>query len=51
LWHIAEVEDNWVREAVYSEPWRFPFGRGVKAARAEQYPGKAELLDYFDVRK
>jgi hypothetical protein len=51
LWHIAEVEDNWVRTLVIGEPARFPFAVQVRAAREDQYPPKASLLAYFhDVR-
>ena len=47
LWHIAEVEDNWVRALVTNEPLRFPFGVGVRDAHDEHYPAKQQLLDYF----
>ena len=47
IWHIAEVEDNWVRDLVYSEPKRYPFGCPVRDATADQFPNKSELLDYF----
>ena len=47
LWHIAEVEDNWIRQLVSGEPLRFPFGVQVRAAADEQYPAKARLLEYF----
>jgi uncharacterized damage-inducible protein DinB len=47
LWHIAEVEDNWVRALLHGQPKRYPFGRSVKIASPDQYPGKAELLKYF----
>jgi uncharacterized damage-inducible protein DinB len=51
LWHIAEVEDNWIRDLVTAESRRFPFGVQVREVRDEQYPGKDALLDYFhDVR-
>jgi hypothetical protein len=43
LWHIAEVEDNWVRTCLLDEAPVFPFGRPLAAAGAE-YPSKAELL-------
>ncbi len=46
LWHIAEVEDNWIRSLVTGEPLRFPFGVQVREAE-EQYPPKQQLLDYF----
>lgn len=49
LWHIAEVEDNWVRSLVTREPMRFPFGMDVRgAASDDQYPRKAQLLAYLD---
>ncbi len=47
LWHIAEVEDNWVRSLVTREALRFPFGVQVREASDEQYPAKARLLEYF----
>ncbi len=47
LWHIAEVEDNWVRDKVYGQPRRFPFGASVRDAATEDYPRKGELLEYF----
>ena len=47
LWHIAEVEDNWIRAMVTGEPLRFPFGVQVRAATDDDYPTKAQLLAYF----
>ena len=47
IWHIAEVEDNWVRDKLRGEPRRFPFGRSVRASSTEPPPGKEELLRYF----
>ncbi len=47
LWHIAEVEDNWVRDKLYGLPKRYPFGASVRAMPPEQYPSKADLLAYF----
>ena len=32
LWHIAEVEDNWVRQLLLGEERRFPFGMSVRTA-------------------
>ena len=50
LWHIAEVEDNWVRDKLHGLERRYPFGTSVKAGHVA-YPSKAELLAYFrDVR-
>lgn len=52
LWHIAEVEDNWIRLMVTGEPLRFPFGPQLREAEPAQYPGKAALLAYLeDVRE
>jgi hypothetical protein len=47
LWHIAEVEDNWVREKVYGEAKRYPFGHSVRSAGAA-HSSKADLVAYFD---
>ncbi len=47
LWHIAEVEDNWIRSLVTREPLRFPFGVQVRAATDEDYPSRDELIDYL----
>lgn len=47
LWHIAEVEDNWVRHLLLGEARIYPFGRTVREATPEQYPTKAALLTYF----
>jgi uncharacterized damage-inducible protein DinB len=47
LWHIAEVEDNWVRDRLLGEPRRFPLGPSVLNATREHYPAKATLLAYF----
>ncbi|MHC4108587.1 MAG: DinB family protein [Planctomycetota bacterium] len=47
LWHIAEVEDNWICALVTGEPLRFPFGAQVRAATENDYPSKAQLLDYL----
>ena len=47
LWHIAEVEDNWVRDLLSGEPRRYPFGVSVREATRQQYPTKARLLAYF----
>jgi hypothetical protein len=52
VWHIAEVEDNWIRERLYGHPRRDPFGSSVRSAALDQYPTKAELLSYFaEVRR
>ena len=47
LWHIAEVEDNWIRALLEGEPKRYPFGCSVKVATSDQYPSKSMLLEYF----
>jgi len=47
LWHIAEVEDNWVRDVLLGQPRRYPFGRSVRDASRGQYPAKDDLLAYF----
>ena len=47
LWHIAEVEDNWIRSLVMGQPLRFPFGVQLRAAAQSDYPKKRTLLDYF----
>ena len=51
LWHIAEVEDIWIRELVLGaevDALYFPFGIQVREARrAAQYPAQTELLGYL----
>ncbi len=47
IWHIAEVEDNWIRDRLYGEPRRYPFGRSVQGTAHDEYPAKAALLSYF----
>lgn len=47
LWHIAEVEDNWVRDRVYGQPRRFPFGNTVRETALDKYPSKSALLRYL----
>ena len=47
LWHIAEVEDNWVRSLLLGEDKRYPFACSVRDAEHHQHPEKAELLAYF----
>ena len=48
IWHIAEVEDNWIRATVMREPLRFPFGRPLLETPEEAWPGGRELLAYLD---
>lgn len=47
LWHIPEVEDNWIRDRLYGLPKRYPFGASVKSTPLRQFPAKPELLAYF----
>ena len=47
LWHIAEVEDNWIRSLVTGEPLRFPFEVQVRTDTDEQFPVKSRLIEYF----
>lgn len=52
LWHIAQVEDNWVRDKMLGQERRFPFGMDVREATPAKVPPKAELLPYFrEVRR
>ena len=51
VWHIAEVEDNWVRSVVLGQEKRYPFGYSVRDESSEPNPAKDRLLSYFsDVR-
>ena len=47
LWHIPEVEDNWVRNKLLNLPKRYPFGTSVKAHSGGEWPSKNALLSYF----
>ncbi|MHC4990594.1 MAG: DinB family protein [Planctomycetota bacterium] len=47
LWHIAEVEDNWIRAVVTGEPLRFPFGVELREASETDYPDKTQLVAYL----
>jgi len=47
LWHIPEVEDNWVRDKLLDLPKRYPFGASVKVRSGSEWPGKTALLSYF----
>ncbi len=47
IWHIAEVEDNWIRDRLYGQPRQYPFGRSVRDATRDQYPSKTTLLKYL----
>lgn len=46
LWHIAEVEDNWIRQCMLAEPARYPFGVALEDA-GDLRPTKDELLAYL----
>jgi uncharacterized damage-inducible protein DinB len=48
LWHIPEVEDNWVRDKLYGLPKRYPFGASVRQTNLENFPSKGLLLAYFE---
>jgi uncharacterized damage-inducible protein DinB len=51
LWHIAEVEDNWIREQILQLPKHYPFDVSAKATPRPACPPKAALVTYFhDVR-
>ena len=47
LWHIAEVEDNWVRDKIHGLAKRYPFGASVRDMPRERFPDKVALLAYF----
>ena len=47
LWHIPEVEDNWIRDKLLNLPRRYPFGSSVKTRQAGDWPSKSALLSYF----
>lgn len=47
IWHIGEVEDNWVRRLLLGETPLYPFGGSVRDTAPEKYPPKADLLSYF----
>lgn len=47
LWHIAEVEENWMGASVYGEHRRYPFGNSVRDAVPDEYPSKQALIDYL----
>lgn len=48
LWHIAEVEDNWVRLCLLDEPARFPLGKALSDATAADRPSMERLIAYLD---
>ena len=48
LWHICEVEDNWVRQCLFDEPGRFPMGMALNDASETDRPSKRALFDYLD---
>ena len=47
LWHIVEVEENWMGACVLGEERRHPFGVSVRDATPEQYPSKRERVEYL----
>lgn len=47
LWHIPEVEDNWVRDKLLNLQKRYPFGASVKATSRRAWPSKTALVSYF----
>ena len=47
LWHIPEVEDNWVRDKLLNLAKRYPFGTSVKVHLTGDWPSKVALLSYF----
>ena len=47
LWHIAEVEDNWIRDKLLNLPRRYPFGASVKSRQGKDWPSKSPLVSYF----
>src|SRR5262245_49660973 len=47
IWHIPEVEDNWVRDKLLHLPKRYPFGQSVKGFTGSEWPSKSSLLEYF----
>ncbi len=48
LWHICEVEDNWVRRCLLDEPARFPMSVPLADATESDRPSKTRLLAYLD---
>ncbi len=48
LWHIAEVEDNWVLDMVLGRGKRYPFSVSVRDAAPQLYPEKDQLINYFE---
>jgi uncharacterized damage-inducible protein DinB len=47
LWHIAEVEDNWIREKLLNMEKQFPFGVSAKATPRPSCPPVSALIEYF----
>lgn len=47
LWHIAEVEDNWIRATLLEIEKRYPFGVSAKDTSRSSCPPKSTLLGYF----
>lgn len=47
LWHVTEVEDNWIRTLQLGEDAHYPFPRAHRDTPLDHYPPKQALLDYF----
>jgi hypothetical protein len=47
LWHIPEVEDNWIRDKLLHLPKRYPFGVSIKDRPNDLRPTKEKLVAYF----
>jgi len=47
LWHIAEVEDSWIREKLLDAPKRYPFNASAKTVPRVPCPEKTALIAYF----
>lgn len=47
IWHIAEVEDNWVRTTMLGQQPRFPLGVPLAEDAGGPEPTKADLLEYL----
>ncbi len=48
LWHICEVEDNWLRQCLLDEPGRFPMGVALVDAADADRPSKDRLFGYLE---
>lgn len=43
VWHIAEVEDNWVRHILLEEERQYPFGCSLRTADRDHRLGSENL--------